>query len=116
MRTLKVFIEGLTQYLKHQGKTIAGFGTFSELTKSKQKTASIEAVDEKWTEGVKTTQRDNSENTRLQKKVEQLLELAGFANSMCCRASVESGFGVSLVVSNGARSQNTLHVWRKPHD
>jgi hypothetical protein len=112
MRTLKVFIEGLTQYLKHQGKTIAGFGTFSELTKSKQKTAFTEAVDEKWTEGVKTTQRDK----RLQKKVEQLLELAGFANSMCCRASVESGFGVSLVVSNGARSQNTLHVWRKPHD
>jgi hypothetical protein len=78
MRTLKVFIEGLTQYLKHQGKTIAGFGTFSELTKSKQKTAFTEAVDEKWTEGVKTTQRDK----RLQKKVEQLLELAGFASKV----------------------------------
>lgn len=76
MQTLKVFIEELTQYLKYQGKTIAGFGTFSQLTKSKRKTASTETVDGKWTEEIKTIQRYNSEKTRLQKKIDLLLELA----------------------------------------
>jgi serine/threonine-protein kinase len=76
MLTLKVYNEDLTQYLKYQGKTIAGFGTFSQLTKSKPKTASTENLNGKSTEGIKSTRTDNSENTRLQKKVDLLLELA----------------------------------------
>ena len=74
MQTLKIFIEELTQYLKYQGKTIAGFGTFSELSKSRRE--SIETVGGREAAALKTTELNQYETKRLQKKVDLLLELA----------------------------------------
>lgn len=76
MQTLKVFIEELTQYLKHQGKTIAGFGTFSQLSKSKAGQDSTVTLDGKWTREMNTFGESGFENDRLRKKVDILLEIA----------------------------------------
>lgn len=78
MQTLKEFIEELTQYLKYQGKTIAGFGTFSQLSKTKSEMDTLKNINlnSKWKVGVDNNEILSLENERLQKKVEILLEIA----------------------------------------
>ena len=84
MRTLKEFIQELTQYLKYQGKTIASFGTFSHLSQANTETDTIVSkstqLDGKWMERINNLQKRNEvlyfENERLQKKIDILIEIA----------------------------------------
>ena len=66
MQTLQTFVDELTQYLKYQGKTIAGFGTFSQLSKPKEE--STQAIESRETLVLKTTVIDQHETNRLQKR------------------------------------------------
>lgn len=67
MHNLNEFTDELTQYLKSVGKTIANFGTFSDLPNMKRRRA-LEVTT--WKNGI------GSENDRLRKKIELLSEIA----------------------------------------